>query len=82
MQHDRFVDGQPITLADIIEQYLLACNVSLNPSSPIYDSYAASLYAPDVQLILGFRVINTTGHRDLEQQLVVRPDRRCPGHYI
>ncbi|MCG2891171.1 MAG: ABC transporter substrate-binding protein [Acidilobus sp.] len=60
MQHDRFVDGQPITLADIIEQYLLTCNVSLNPSSPIYDPEAAAVYAPDVQLILGFRIINST----------------------
>jgi len=60
MQHDRFVDGQPITLADIIEQYLIAANVSLSSSSPIYDTVAAAVYGPDLQLILGFQVINST----------------------
>ncbi|WP_158543064.1 ABC transporter substrate-binding protein [Acidilobus sp. 7A] len=60
MQYDRFVDGQPISLADIIEQYLIAANVSLSSSSPIFDTYASSVYSPSLQQIVGFQVINST----------------------
>jgi len=60
MQHDRFVDGQPITLADIIEQYLIAANASLSTSSPIYDPVAAAVYGLSMQEILGFQIINST----------------------
>ncbi|ADL18470.1 Dipeptide/oligopeptide ABC transporter, dipeptide/oligopeptide binding protein [Acidilobus saccharovorans 345-15] len=60
LQNDRFVDGQPITLADLIEQYLIAANVSLSSNSPIYDSTAAAVYGPSLQQIVGFEILNST----------------------
>ncbi|MGC9072043.1 MAG: ABC transporter substrate-binding protein, partial [Acidilobus sp.] len=60
MQSDKFVDGQPITLADLIEQYLIAANASLSSSSPIYDTTAAAVYGPFVSQIVGFQIINST----------------------
>ncbi|MFP3402786.1 MAG: ABC transporter substrate-binding protein [Acidilobus sp.] len=60
MQHDRFVDGQPITLADLIEQYLIAANASLSSNSPIFDPTASVLYSTGLQQIVGFQVINST----------------------
>ncbi len=60
MEYDKFVDGQPITLADIIEQYLIAANASLSSNSPIYDTTAAAVYGPFVSQILGFQILNST----------------------
>ncbi|QGA53770.1 peptide ABC transporter substrate-binding protein [Sulfolobus sp. E5-1-F] len=58
--NDKWADGQNITLADIIYQYIIASEMSLNSSNPIYDSTASSVYAPALQTIKGFKVINST----------------------
>ncbi|MEM3515750.1 MAG: ABC transporter substrate-binding protein, partial [Saccharolobus sp.] len=58
--NDKWVDGQNITLADIIYQYIVASEMSLNSSNPIYDSTASSAYSPSLQTIKGFKIINST----------------------
>lgn len=58
--NDKWADGQNITLADIIYQYIIASEMSLNSSNPIYDSVTSSVYGPALQTIKGFKIINST----------------------
>jgi peptide/nickel transport system substrate-binding protein len=58
--NDKWADGQNITLADIIYQYIIASEMSLNSSNPIYDSVTSSAYGPSLQTIKGFKIINST----------------------
>jgi len=58
--NDKWADGQNITLADIIYQYIVASEMSLNSSNPIYDPVASSVYSSGLQTIKGFKVINST----------------------
>ncbi|TRM98182.1 peptide ABC transporter substrate-binding protein, partial [Sulfolobus sp. E1] len=58
--NDKWADGQSITMADIIYQYIIASEMSLNSSNPIYDSEASSAYGPGLQTIKGFKIINST----------------------
>ena len=58
--NDKWADGQNITLADIIYQYIIASEASLNSSNPIYDPTAATVYTPVLQTIKGFKIINST----------------------
>ncbi|WWQ61743.1 ABC transporter substrate-binding protein [Sulfolobus tengchongensis] len=60
INNDKWADGQNITLADIIYQYIVASEMSLNSSNPIYDSEASSAYGPSLQTIKGFKIINST----------------------
>lgn len=60
INNDKWVDGQNITLADIIYQYIVASEMSLNSSNPIYDSVAAEVYGLSLQTIKGFKIINST----------------------
>ena len=60
INNDKWADGQNITLADIIYQYIVAAEMSLNSSNPIYDSTASSAYSPGLQTIKGFKIINST----------------------
>lgn len=53
-------DGQPLTLADIIYQYILAGEVTQNPNSSVYDGYASAVFGPSWQTLLGFSIINST----------------------
>jgi len=57
---EKWSDGQAISLADIMYQYVIYENASLSSNSSIYDGYANSDYAPDLQTILGFQIINST----------------------
>ena len=59
-KNDKFVDGQNITLADIIYQYIVASEVSLNSSNPVYDPYASSIYSGYLQFVKGFKIVNST----------------------
>ncbi|MHB2036905.1 MAG: ABC transporter substrate-binding protein, partial [Nitrososphaerales archaeon] len=56
---DKWADGQPITLADLLYQYVIAENVTFGTNSPIYDT-AAGLYAPGLSTISGFQILNST----------------------
>ena len=58
--NDKWADGMNITLADIIYQYIVAAEMSLNSSNPIYDPTASSAYGPALQDIKGFKIINST----------------------
>ena len=58
--NDKWADGMNITLADIIYQYIVASEMSLNSSNPIYDPTASSAYGPALQNIKGFKIINST----------------------
>ena len=58
--NDKWADGQNITLADIIYQYIIASEMSLNSSNPIYDSVTSSVYGPLLQTIKGFKIVNST----------------------
>ncbi len=57
--NDKWDDGQPITLADMLYQYVVAENATFNTNSPIYDS-ANGIYAPDLSTVLGFNIVNST----------------------
>ena len=59
-QGTKWADGMNITLADIIYQYIVASEMSLNSSNPIYDPSASAVYSPALQTIVGFKVINST----------------------
>jgi peptide/nickel transport system substrate-binding protein len=53
-------DGQPVTLADIIYQYILAGEASENPASPIYDGYTSAVFGPSWETVLGMQIVNST----------------------
>ena len=57
MLSDSWQDGQPLTLADIIYQYILAGEVTENPSSPVYDGYASAVFGPSWQTLEGFQIL-------------------------
>lgn len=56
---DKWADGQPITLADMLYQYVIGENATFNSNSPIYDT-AAGIYAYDLNTIAGFQIVNST----------------------
>ena len=58
--YDKFVDGQNITLADIIYMYIIACEAALNSSNPIYDSSVSASIRLTLQTVKGFKIINST----------------------
>lgn len=60
MSAEKWSDGQPITLADLIYQYVIFENASLSSNSSIYDGYANSDYASGLAPIMGFQIINST----------------------
>lgn len=60
MSAEKWSDGQPITLADIIYSYVIFENASLSANSSIYDGYANSDYAPGLQTVVAFKLINST----------------------
>jgi len=60
MQNDKWADGQPITLADIIYQYVVGTEVALNSNSSVFDSYASSIYSAALGQVIGFRIVNST----------------------
>ncbi|MDA4113272.1 MAG: ABC transporter substrate-binding protein [Thaumarchaeota archaeon] len=53
-------DGQPLTLADILYQYILAGEVTQNTNSSVFDGYSSAVFGPSWNTLLGFRVINST----------------------
>lgn len=53
-------DGQPITLADLIYQYIISGEAAENPHSPIYDGYVSAVLGPSWQTVLGFQIVNST----------------------
>ena len=60
MLAESWQDGQPLTLADILYQYILAGEVTQNPNSPIYDGYSAAVFGPSWQTVVGLQIINST----------------------
>ncbi len=60
MLQQSWADGQPLTLADILYQYILAGEVTQNPNSPVYDGYSAAVYGPSWQTVVGLQIINAT----------------------
>ena len=60
INNDKFVDGQNITLADIIYEYIIAAEASLNSSNPIYESLVSADYSTYLQELVGFKIINST----------------------
>jgi peptide/nickel transport system substrate-binding protein len=55
----KWQDGRPLTLADMIEQYIITGLVSTSGTS-IYDSSASATYAPAFGQVLGLKMLNTT----------------------
>jgi len=60
MLTESWQDGQPLTLADILYQYILAGEVTQNPSSSVYDGYSSAVFGPSWQTMLGFQILNST----------------------
>jgi len=60
MLSDTWQDGQPLTLADIIYQYILAGEATENPNSPVYDGYASAVFGPSWETVLGLQIVNST----------------------
>jgi len=56
----KWQDGQPVTLADVIYQYIAAARVALDDTSGVYEDAANAVYAPSLQQIVGFKIINST----------------------
>ena len=59
INNDKWADGQPITLADFIYQYVIASEIAMNSSNPIYDPVDAG-HATNLKQIKGFKIINST----------------------
>jgi len=57
---EKWSDGQSISLADLLYQYVVYENASLNTNSSIYDGYANAVYASSFAPVIGFRVLNST----------------------
>jgi peptide/nickel transport system substrate-binding protein len=57
---EKWADGQPVTLADLVYQYVLAEEIALNPRSSAYDSSANSAFAPELASVVAFRLLNAT----------------------
>jgi peptide/nickel transport system substrate-binding protein len=53
-------DGQPLTLADILYQYILAGEVTQNTNSSVFDGYSSAVFGPSWNTLLGFKVVNST----------------------
>jgi peptide/nickel transport system substrate-binding protein len=53
-------DGQPLTLADIMYQYILAGEVTQNANSSLYDGYSSDVFGPSWTTLLGFQILNST----------------------
>lgn len=60
MLSESWQDGQPVTLADLLYQYILAGEVTQNPHSPVYDGYSSAVFGPSWQTVLGLQIINST----------------------
>jgi peptide/nickel transport system substrate-binding protein len=55
-----WADGQPLTLADILYQYILAGEVTQNTNSSVYDGYSSAVFGPSWSTVLGFQIVNST----------------------
>ena len=53
-------DGQPLTLADILYQYILAGEVTQNTNSSVFDGYSSALFGPSWSTVLGLEIVNST----------------------
>jgi peptide/nickel transport system substrate-binding protein len=53
-------DGQNLTLADILYQYILAGEVTQNANSSVYDGYSSAVFGPSWQTVLGMQILNST----------------------
>jgi peptide/nickel transport system substrate-binding protein len=60
LSHTAWADGQPVTLADMLWQYIEMQSV-LAPGSPIYDNGSErAIYSVESSQVVGFRVLNST----------------------
>lgn len=53
-------DGQKLSLADILYQYILAGEVTQNTNSSVYDGYSAAVFGPSWQTLVGLQILNST----------------------
>jgi peptide/nickel transport system substrate-binding protein len=60
MLSESWQDGQNLTLADILYQYILAGEVTQNANSSIYDGYSSAVFGPSWSTVLGLRILNST----------------------
>lgn len=60
MLQQSWQDGRPLTLADILYQYILAGEVTQDSNSPVYDGTAAAIFGPSWSTVLGFQILNST----------------------
>jgi peptide/nickel transport system substrate-binding protein len=60
LSSEKWSDGQPITMADLIYQYVIYENASMNANSSIYDGYANEIYSSSLDTITGFQLLNST----------------------
>ncbi|MDG7021607.1 MAG: hypothetical protein JRN23_06715, partial [Nitrososphaerota archaeon] len=60
MLSESWQDGQPLTLADILYQYILAGEVTQNANSSVYDGYSSAVFGPSWSTVVGFQILNST----------------------
>jgi len=60
MMTESWQDGQPLTLADILYQYILAGEVTQNANSSVYDGTAAAELGFSWSTVLGLQIVNST----------------------
>ena len=60
MLKESWQDGQPLTLADILYQYILAGEVTQNTNSSLFDGYPSALFGPSWETVLGLKIVNST----------------------
>jgi peptide/nickel transport system substrate-binding protein len=53
-------DGQHLSLADILYQYILAGEVTQNANSTVYDGYSSAVFGPSWQTLVGLQILNST----------------------
>ncbi|MDG6905365.1 MAG: hypothetical protein JRN20_06240 [Nitrososphaerota archaeon] len=61
LSHTTWGDGQPVTLADLLYQYVMAASV-ISKGNPVYDSGGAEkgIYSTEISQVAGISVINST----------------------
>jgi peptide/nickel transport system substrate-binding protein len=60
MLTESWQDGQPLTLADILYQYILAGEVTQNSASSVYDGYSSAVFGLSWQTLVGLQILNST----------------------
>ena len=60
MLKESWQDGQPLNMADLIYQYMLAGEVTQNSNSPVYDPYSSAVFGFGWSTVLGFSLVNST----------------------